>query len=256
MNRLPKFLSTFACGAVAVSALAMGVNAAPAGTVWVKGFSANPGAFDVINQYGQDCDLDTLLGMIQNGNFPQQRPDCDIPPENCPEWPDFPNEDGSPDIPDWDIPDGGDRPEIPDIGDKPEIPDDGDNDDAGISSYAKEVAALVNQERASAGLGALKIDVGVRSAAQTRAMELEEKFSHTRPDSSDCFTALTQAGVSFRGAGENIAYGQSSPREVMRGWMDSSGHRANILNPQFTSIGVGVYESASGTLYWTQMFTY
>ena len=129
-------------------------------------------------------------------------------------------------------------------GDRPEVPD------------AKQVADLVNQERAKAGLSPLKVDVTVQSAAQVRAKEIVSSFSHTRPNGSSFSSALTEAGVSFRGAGENIAYGQSSPEKVMEGWMNSSGHRANILNSSYTSIGVGCYQGAGGTLYWTQLFTY
>ena len=112
----------------------------------------------------------------------------------------------------------------------------------------------MNEERAKAGLSPLSVNSKAANAAQTRAREIEKSFSHTRPDGSSFNTALTEAGVSFRGAGENIAYGQNSPEKVMEGWMNSSGHRANILNRDFTSIGVGHYQDASGTDYWTQLF--
>ena len=98
------------------------------------------------------------------------------------------------------------------------------------------------------------MDRGAASAAQVRAKEIERSFSHTRPDGSSFNSALTEAGVNFSGAGENIAYGQNSPEKVMEGWMNSSGHRANILNSSYTSIGVGHYQNASGVNYWTQLF--
>ncbi len=63
-------------------------------------------------------------------------------------------------------------------------------------------------------------------------------------------------GVSYRGAGENIAWGQKTPEQVMNGWMNSAGHRANILNEKFTSIGVGYHQNANGVNYWSQLFTY
>ncbi|MGI6182239.1 MAG: CAP domain-containing protein [Agathobaculum sp.] len=122
-------------------------------------------------------------------------------------------------------------------------------------AFAAQVAALVNQERAKAGLPALRIDAGVQRAAQVRAGEAARSFSHTRPNGASCFTALSEAGVSYRGAGENIAYGQASPQEVMRAWMNSPGHRQNILHAGFTTIGVG-YTVINGTPYWAQMFTY
>lgn len=87
-----------------------------------------------------------------------------------------------------------------------------------------------------------------------RAHELRDKFSHTRPDGSDFSSILKAAGITYRSVGENIAYGQNSPEAVMKGWMNSEGHRANILNRDFTSIGVGHYKDASGTDYWTQLF--
>lgn len=122
-------------------------------------------------------------------------------------------------------------------------------------SYAEQVVQLVNEERAKAGLSKLTINTTAASAALTRAKETVTSFSHTRPSGKSFSTALTEAGVSYRGCGENIAYGQKTPQEVMNGWMNSSGHRANILNANYTSIGVGVYESG-GRLYWVQLFIY
>lgn len=122
------------------------------------------------------------------------------------------------------------------------------------SSYAAQVVSLVNAERAKHGLPALTVSTKVQQAAQTRAGELKSSFSHTRPSGASCFTALREAGVSYTRAGENIAYGQSTPAAVMQSWLNSSGHRANILSPDFTTIGVG-YTVVNGTAYWTQFFT-
>lgn len=124
------------------------------------------------------------------------------------------------------------------------------------ADYVQQVVDLVNQERAKAGLSPVTADTTIQAAAQVRAKETETSFSHTRPDGSSFSTALTQQGVQFRGSGENIAWGQRSPEEVMNGWMNSAGHRANILNANYTKIGVGYYQNASGTNYWTQLFTY
>ncbi len=122
------------------------------------------------------------------------------------------------------------------------------------SSYAAQVVSLVNAERAKQGLSALTIDTKVQQAAQTRAGELKTSFAHTRPNGASCFTALTEASVSYSRAGENIAYGQSTPEAVVQAWMNSSGHRANILSSSFTTIGVG-YTVVNGTAYWAQLFT-
>lgn len=134
--------------------------------------------------------------------------------------------------------------------------DNSGNNGSTNSSYEQQVIDLVNKERARAGLSALKLDKNVAKAALVRAKETEKSFSHTRPNGSKFSTALTESGVSFRGAGENIAWGQKTPQEVMKGWMNSDGHRANILNKNFTTIGVGYYKNASGVNYWTQLFTY
>lgn len=122
------------------------------------------------------------------------------------------------------------------------------------SSYAAEVLSLVNAERAKAGVGALTINMAAEQAANVRAQELQQSFSHTRPNGGSFDTALTEAGINFRTSGENIAYGQNSAQEVMQVWMNSAGHRANILNQNFTSIGIGHTETGNGVDYWTQLF--
>lgn len=86
-----------------------------------------------------------------------------------------------------------------------------------------------------------------------RAVEIVKSFSHTRPDGRDPFTAMKEAGVSYRAAGENIAMGQKTPQQVMEGWMNSDGHRQNILSDNFGRLGVGYYV-ANGRAYWVQMF--
>lgn len=118
-------------------------------------------------------------------------------------------------------------------------------------AVVSEVIRLVNEERAKEGLSALKTTDAIHEAAQVRADELLQLFDHTRPNGSSCFTALDQAGVSYRTAGENIAMGYPTPAAVVEGWMNSPGHRANILNGSFTTIGVG-YNSQQNC--WVQMF--
>lgn len=156
-----------------------------------------------------------------------------------------------PNIPEVNQPDNG--TDIPDV-EQPET--DNNTPETDALSYAEQVVALVNAERAKAGLNALTLDTEIASAALVRAKETEISFSHTRPDGRHFSTALSDSGISFRGAGENIAWGQKTPEEVMNGWMNSEGHRANILNPNFTKIGVGYYQNSAGRNYWTQLFTY
>lgn len=123
-------------------------------------------------------------------------------------------------------------------------------------TFAEQVVELVNQERTKAGLSAVTLDQNIASAALVRTKEIETSFSHTRPNGSKFSTALTEQGVTFKAAGENIAWGQKSPEAVMQAWMNSEGHRANILNKNFTKIGVGYYQNAAGRNFWTQLFTY
>ena len=125
----------------------------------------------------------------------------------------------------------------------------------GVSEYAQEVVRLVNIEREKAGLAPLTMDATLSAAAQVRAQEIDVSFSHTRPDGTSCFTVLKEFGIGYRACGENIAKGSPSPARVVEGWMNSAGHRANILNENFTTIGVGVHADAAGTLHWAQLFT-
>ena len=116
-----------------------------------------------------------------------------------------------------------------------------------------EVLKLVNKERTDKGLEPLSVTKSMQSAGKTRAKELFTYYSHTRPDGSSCFTALQ--GINYNLAGENIAVGYISPEEVMTGWMNSPGHKANILNGNFSHMGIGYYYNGSGYRHhWTQMF--
>lgn len=172
---------------------------------------------------------------------PEETPDIEQPEEGPEQTPD-----NAPQLPD------DNRPEqTPDT-----TPEQTPEEDNGSSQgdYASQVVALVNAERAKYGLSALKVDSRVQQAAQVRAAETVQSFSHTRPNGSSFSTALTEAGVSYTRSGENIAYGQSTPQQVVQAWMNSSGHRANILNESFTTIGVG-YTVSGGTAYWAQLFT-
>lgn len=158
-----------------------------------------------------------------------------------------------------DTPDTPDEPETPDTPETPDKPGNGSTDNGTDSgnvenyAYVKQVVELVNKERNKNGLASLTMDSELNRAAAVRAKETAQSFSHTRPNGSSCFTALDEIGYSYSSAGENIAMGQSSPSEVVNAWMNSEGHRANILNSSFTKIGVGCHSNGS-TLYWSQFF--
>lgn len=125
---------------------------------------------------------------------------------------------------------------------------------ASISSDVNDVFELVNKARSQNGLAALTLDKSLCAAAEIRAKEIVRSFSHTRPDGTSCFTVLKESGISYRAAGENIAYGQRSASAVMNAWMNSSGHRANILSKNFGKVGVACF-IYGGTRYWVQLFT-
>ena len=125
---------------------------------------------------------------------------------------------------------------------------------ASEEAMADRVIELVNQERTSRGLQPLLKHDGLMVAAAARARELSQRYSHTRPDGSECFTILWHLGIDYAYAGENIAMGQKTPEIVMNDWMNSSGHRANILSENFDYIGVGC-TMVDGYPYWVQLFT-
>lgn len=190
-----------------------------------------------------------------------QEPDTSVQPDtqvpDTPALPDNPN----PDAPALsDTP----KPELPALPDtpKPETPSqpdiqepDAEAPEEDVHPYVIQILNLVNAERAKAGLAALDLDTSVTAAANVRAKEIKQSFSHTRPDGSSFSSALTEQGVSYRRSGENIAWGQKTPEQVMNGWMNSDGHRANILNANFKNIGIGYYQDINGVNYWVQLFT-
>ena len=129
----------------------------------------------------------------------------------------------------------------------------GSNSSSSVSAYEAEVVRLVNVERAKNGLGALTLNAKLSDVARAKSQDMRDKgyFSHTSPTYGSPFDMMSKFGISYRTAGENIAMGYSTPQAVVTGWMNSSGHRANILNGSFTQIGVGYVASGN---YWTQMF--
>jgi uncharacterized YkwD family protein len=122
-----------------------------------------------------------------------------------------------------------------------------------VSAYEQKVVELTNQERAKNGLKPLALDTELSKVAREKSRDMQSKgyFSHTSPTYGSPFDMMKKFGISYRSAGENIAMGQRTPEEVVNAWMNSSGHRANIMNSSYTHIGVG--HVATGN-YWTQMF--
>ncbi|NED74694.1 CAP domain-containing protein, partial [Streptomyces sp. SID9944] len=118
-----------------------------------------------------------------------------------------------------------------------------------------QVIALVNQERAKAGCGPVTGDSQLDAAAQAHSDDMAARnfFEHTNPDGKDPGDRITAAGYRWSTYGENIARGQQTPESVMDSWMNSPGHRANILNCAFKNLGVGVHKGSGGP-WWTQDF--
>ena len=123
------------------------------------------------------------------------------------------------------------------------------------SSEAQEVLRLVNEQRAQNGLAALTLSDKLCELATMKAEDMAENnyFDHTSPTYGTPFEMMKQFGVSYRSAGENIAAGLRTPEEVMDAWMNSPGHRANILSADYTELGVGVAIGERG-VYWVQLF--
>lgn len=228
----------------------------------------------------KDCTIITLSGCNQTGNGNQsddsgtnnpdgdnsqsngsqtQKPDNNQSCGNQTQKPDN-NESGGGQVqkPDNSQP-GGNPAEQPD-NNQAQTPDTDTTEqpelDQGNLSYAQQILKLVNEERAKVGLHALRLDAELSAAALVRTEEIQTSFSHTRPDGRKFSSVLTDRGIRFTGAGENIAWGQTSPEKVMEAWMNSEGHRANILNAKYTKLGVGHMQNTSGRNYWTQLFTY
>lgn len=160
-------------------------------------------------------------------------------------------------------------------GDKIEIPDgsagegttnnsESDNIESGnnesvesnSSDEANQVLQLVNKERSKQGLKSLTLSKELTSIANTKAkdMAVNRYFDHRSPTYGTPFEMLQKFGVKYKSAGENIAAGQKTPAQVMESWMNSSGHRANILNKSYTELGVGFYQGGSYDTYWVQLF--
>ena len=125
--------------------------------------------------------------------------------------------------------------------------------DSAVSSYEAEVIKLVNQIRKQNGLKELQTDWQLSRVARYKSEDMKKNnyFSHTSPTYGSPFDMMKAFGISYKGAGENIAKGQKTPQAVVNAWMNSAGHRENILKASYTHIGVGYVANGS---YWTQMF--
>lgn len=131
--------------------------------------------------------------------------------------------------------------------------DSGKEDGSAVSSYEKQVAEIVNRYRAQYGLSALTLNTQLCELSDRKSEDMRAKnyFAHESPTYGSAFDMMKAAGIRYRYAGENLAMGYDDPETVVRAWMNSEGHRKNILSPNFQEIGVGYVENGG---YWTQMF--
>ncbi len=122
-----------------------------------------------------------------------------------------------------------------------------------LSEFEQQVVNLTNQEREKAGLAPLEVDSELSKVAQAKSEDMRDNnyFAHNSPTYGSPFDMMNQFGVEYQTAGENIAKGQQTPEEVVNAWMNSEGHRKNIMNGSFTHIGVGYVEEGN---IWTQQF--
>lgn len=123
-------------------------------------------------------------------------------------------------------------------------------------SIESQILNLVNKERSKQGLQSLTLNWELSRVAKIKSQDMATNnyFSHQSPTYGSPFDMMKKFGISYRSAGENIAGGQRTAQEVMNSWMNSSGHRANILSSSFTQLGVGYVKGGSYGTYWTQMF--
>lgn len=125
----------------------------------------------------------------------------------------------------------------------------------GFEEFSARLVELVNIERGKAGLSTLTVSELLNTVAEVRAAELEEQYSHTRPDGRDWVTIRSDFNIPGRGAGENLNKNFTTPESCMSSWMNSPDHKTNILMPDWGKLGVGIHEGSDGTLYWAMIFT-
>lgn len=132
-----------------------------------------------------------------------------------------------------------------------------ENKNTAVSSYEQKVVELVNVERQKAGLSSLSLDAAVSNVARIKSKDMADNnyFAHQSPTYGSAGDMLNKFGIKWSAWGENIASGQRTPEAVVTAWMNSAGHRANILSSNYSKIGVGYVTNSSGTPYWTQIFT-
>lgn len=204
--------------------------------------------FDFENSLCKDSIFKCILGSIKFPTTDNDKPSVEVKPET-----DKPSVEVKPDAnkPSVEVKPETDKPsvEVKPETDKPSV-------DTNESSLAQQVLRLVNEYRAQNGKKALVLDEKLNSVALAHSIDMKNNnyFSHTNLKGQSPFDRLKNAGISYTTAGENIAMGQKTAESVVSSWINSEGHRKNILNDSFGKMGLGAVEKGSG-YYWTQIFT-
>ncbi len=231
---MKKFFSKLAMVAMSVAMLPMAASALTVNTHTIGNSGCAVIVQGQIGNGGVSCD--NILELLPDINC--SNPDADTPSVD---------EDITPPVQDNDTP-SGDIEVIPPVQDN-----DTPSVESGMNAYEKEVIRLVNEIRVANGLGELVADEELSRVARIKSQDMRDNnyFSHTSPVYGSPFDMMKKFGISYKNAGENIARGQATPQAVVDGWMNSEGHRANILNASYNRIGVGYVAEGN---YWTQMF--
>lgn len=218
-----------------------------------RGYSINQSFYDKYTQqnYNYNWQVITIPNrkpIINDSNKPVQ-PNVPVEPNN-PTTPERPVRPTEPSVPSKPV-----EPDTPVENEKPTVPNTPNT--PGLSQMEMEVVRLVNIERQNAGLTPFTASTELSRVARLKSEDMGKNnyFSHTSPTYGSPFDMMKSQGIKYNTAGENIAKGYQTAQSVVKGWMNSSGHRANILNPSFKTLGVGTYTTGNGTIYWTQMFT-
>lgn len=199
----------------------------------------------------ENIDIDNIRNQLQN-QLRSRQPRESLPDthQHRPEQPQTPE----PEQPQTQAPEPEPQPEQPQAPQaEPEQNQQADQQTEGIGQEEQRVIELTNQHRRDAGLSDLQADSELSAVARKKSVDMNQNnyFSHTSPTYGSPFDMMRDHGIQYNAAGENIAQGQQTADQAVQGWMNSQGHRENILNGNFTHIGVGYDESAN---HWTQMF--
>ncbi|SDC25490.1 uncharacterized protein, YkwD family [Paenibacillus sp. UNCCL117] len=261
-----RFKKTVMTGVVALSVVGAGAGSAFAAAPAAQtGGNINCAAVPSFTIQGYDYSLDDLLQRLQSVNpyidwsgfkysvpGSAQTPAAEVPDTGAAPGTSTPAPPAA-QAPDTETaaPDAGTSAPATGAGSSPAAKPDTGTDTASSSAYAEQVVALVNTERAKAGLSPLASNAPLTVMALDKAKDMytNQYFDHTSPTYGSPFDMMKAYGISYTYAGENIAKGQRTPEEVMNAWMNSQGHRQNILSPNFTQIGVAYYNGE-----WVQEF--